>query len=110
MDTLSAKVADKVSTFLGKFHDGPKLCTILRTLPSIDLFHVPYKLSDSKAFAPNRNNSYMSCLGLTEFHTSRFRWNYLNVAPLRDIYDRWINQYASPSVELLTRLKRDLEN
>jgi len=40
----------------------------------------------------------------------RFRWNYLNVAPLRDIYDRWINQYASPSVELLTRLKRDLEN
>ncbi|MEJ7847190.1 MAG: helix-turn-helix domain-containing protein [Pyrinomonadaceae bacterium] len=40
----------------------------------------------------------------------RFRWNYLNVAPLRDIYDRWINQYASPSVELLTRLKHDLEN
>ena len=39
----------------------------------------------------------------------RFRWNYLNVAPLRDIYDRWINQYASPSAELLTRLKHDLE-
>ncbi|HLA96227.1 MAG TPA: helix-turn-helix domain-containing protein [Pyrinomonadaceae bacterium] len=39
----------------------------------------------------------------------RFRWNYLNAVPIRDIYDRWINQYASPNVELLTRLKSDLE-
>ena len=39
----------------------------------------------------------------------RFRWNYLNVVPIRDIYDRWINKYASSSVELLTKLKSDLE-
>ena len=39
----------------------------------------------------------------------RFRWNYLDVVPIREIYDRWINQYASPSVEILTRLKQDLE-
>jgi DNA-binding transcriptional ArsR family regulator len=39
----------------------------------------------------------------------RFRWNYLNAVPIREIYDRWINRYASPSVELLTRLKDDLE-
>jgi DNA-binding transcriptional ArsR family regulator len=39
----------------------------------------------------------------------RFRWNYLNAVPIREIYDRWISQYASPSVELLTKLKRDLE-
>jgi DNA-binding transcriptional ArsR family regulator len=39
----------------------------------------------------------------------KFRWNYLNVVPIRDIYDRWINQYASPSVELLAKLKHDLE-
>lgn len=39
----------------------------------------------------------------------RFRWNYLNVVPIREIYDRWINQYASPNVELLARLKHDLE-
>ena len=39
----------------------------------------------------------------------RFRWNYLNVVPILEIYDRWINQYASPDVELLTRLKHDLE-
>ena len=39
----------------------------------------------------------------------RKRWNMLNAVPIREIYDRWINKYASPSVELLTKLKRDLE-
>jgi DNA-binding transcriptional ArsR family regulator len=39
----------------------------------------------------------------------RFRWNYIDVVPIREIYGRWINQYASPSVELLTRMKSDLE-
>jgi DNA-binding transcriptional ArsR family regulator len=40
----------------------------------------------------------------------RLRWNYLNVVPIRKIYNRWISQYASPSVELLTRLQSDLES
>jgi DNA-binding transcriptional ArsR family regulator len=39
----------------------------------------------------------------------RFRWNHLNAVPIQGIYDRWISQYARPSVELLTRLKRDVE-
>ncbi|MCB0720502.1 MAG: helix-turn-helix transcriptional regulator [Bacteroidetes bacterium] len=39
----------------------------------------------------------------------RHRWNYLNVAPIQDIYDRWIKRYAAPSAALLTRLKKDLE-
>jgi DNA-binding transcriptional ArsR family regulator len=39
----------------------------------------------------------------------RFRWNYLNVVPIKEIYDRWINQYASSSVKLLAKLKRELE-
>jgi len=39
----------------------------------------------------------------------RNRWNYLNVAPIREVYDRWISPYASPSAEILTRLRRDLE-
>lgn len=40
----------------------------------------------------------------------RYRWNYLDAAPIREIYDRWINRYASPAVEILTRLKRDVES
>jgi DNA-binding transcriptional ArsR family regulator len=39
----------------------------------------------------------------------RTRWNYLNAAPLKDIYDRWISPYAAEAIELLARLKRDLE-
>lgn len=39
----------------------------------------------------------------------RFRWNYLNAVPIRQIYDRWINRYASHDVEFLSRLKHDLE-
>jgi DNA-binding transcriptional ArsR family regulator len=39
----------------------------------------------------------------------RNRWNYLNAAPFKEINDRWISPYASQAVELLARLKRDLE-
>ncbi len=39
----------------------------------------------------------------------RNRWNYLNVAPIREVYERWISPYASPSAELLTRMKRGIE-
>jgi DNA-binding transcriptional ArsR family regulator len=40
----------------------------------------------------------------------RLRWNYLNVLPIKEVYDRWIGEYASKSVELLARLRRDLES
>jgi DNA-binding transcriptional ArsR family regulator len=39
----------------------------------------------------------------------RLRWNYLDVAPFRDIYDRWISAYANEAVALLARMKRDME-
>lgn len=39
----------------------------------------------------------------------RNRWNYLNAAPFREIYDRWISSYADEAVALLARLKRDME-
>lgn len=39
----------------------------------------------------------------------KYRWNYLDAVPIREIYDRWINKYASPSVEILTGLKQDLD-
>lgn len=40
----------------------------------------------------------------------RNRWNYMNAVPIREIYDRWINKYASPSVELLSKLALDLND
>lgn len=39
----------------------------------------------------------------------RQRWNHLNVAPIKEIHDRWISPYATHAVQLLSRLKRDLE-
>jgi DNA-binding transcriptional ArsR family regulator len=39
----------------------------------------------------------------------RVRWNYLDIAPLQAIYDRWISRYAAPAVGLLARVKRELE-
>ena len=39
----------------------------------------------------------------------RERWNYLDVDPIQRLYQRWIGDYASPSADLLSRLKRDLE-
>jgi DNA-binding transcriptional ArsR family regulator len=39
----------------------------------------------------------------------RLRWNYLDVAPLQAIYERWISRYAAPSAGLLARMKRDME-
>jgi len=39
----------------------------------------------------------------------RLRWNYLDPLPIKEIHDRWISPYAAHAVELLARLKHDLE-
>lgn len=38
----------------------------------------------------------------------RCRWNYLDVAPVQRIHERWIETYAVPSARLLSRIHRDL--
>lgn len=40
----------------------------------------------------------------------RIRWNYLNVLPIREINDRWIDRIAEHSVDILSRMKHDLES
>ena len=39
----------------------------------------------------------------------RVRWNHLNVMPLKELHERWISPYATAAVDLLARMKRDLE-
>lgn len=39
----------------------------------------------------------------------RQRWNYFNPLPIQEIHDRWISRYARSAVDLLARLKADLE-
>ena len=40
----------------------------------------------------------------------RHRWNYLNPLPIKDLYDRWICSYATGAVDLLAKMKYDIEN
>lgn len=39
----------------------------------------------------------------------RLRWNYLNSLPIKELHDRWIGKYAENALELLDRMKRDVE-
>ena len=39
----------------------------------------------------------------------RLRWNYINVVPIKEIYDRWISKYASGAVDLLSEMTRQLD-
>lgn len=39
----------------------------------------------------------------------RERWNHLNPLPIKHIHDRWIGPYAAQAVEMLGRIKSDLE-
>ncbi|MGY6531964.1 ArsR/SmtB family transcription factor [Glycocaulis sp.] len=40
----------------------------------------------------------------------RERWNHLNPLPIKHIHDRWIGPYAAEAVNVLDRLKADLES
>ncbi|CDZ45548.1 ArsR/SmtB family transcription factor [Neorhizobium galegae] len=40
----------------------------------------------------------------------RERWNHLNPLPIKAIHDRWIGAYAAHAVDMLDRMKRDLED
>lgn len=39
----------------------------------------------------------------------RMRWNHLNALPIKAIHDRWIGPHAAGAVDLLARMKGDLE-
>jgi len=40
----------------------------------------------------------------------RLRWNHLDALPIKRIHDRWIGDYAANAVDLIARLKADLES
>ena len=41
--------------------------------------------------------------------SGRHRWNYINPMPIKEIYDRWISNYATHAVDVLAHMKRDLD-
>jgi DNA-binding transcriptional ArsR family regulator len=39
----------------------------------------------------------------------RLRWNYINPLPIKELHDRWISGYADGAIDLLARMKREME-
>lgn len=39
----------------------------------------------------------------------RMRWNYLDVSPIQRIHERWIQAYAAPSAQLLSKWQQEIE-
>jgi len=39
----------------------------------------------------------------------RVRWNYINPLPIKELHDRWIGAYADSAIDLLARMKREIE-
>ena len=70
-----------------------------------------------EAFAALDRCTVMQHLGVLEDaglviaqRKGRERWNHLSPVPIKHIHDRWIGEYASSAVNLLARLKADLES
>ncbi len=39
----------------------------------------------------------------------RLRWNYINPLPIKELHDRWIGSYADSAIDLLARMRREIE-
>jgi DNA-binding transcriptional ArsR family regulator len=39
----------------------------------------------------------------------RNRLNYINPLPIKEIHDRWINDYATKAIDLLARMKHEID-
>ena len=41
-------------------------------------------------------------------HSGKYRWNYINLLPIKEIHDRWITKFSVDAIDLLTKLKQDM--
>ncbi len=77
----------------------------------------PYTTGDLCARFPRMNRcTVMQHLGVLERagliivkREGRLRWNYINPLPIKAIHDRWISPHARGAVEVLARMKREME-
>lgn len=69
------------------------------------------ELPDLSRFAVMQHLGVLEEAGLVLYRKEgRTRMNYANPVPLREIYDRWVNQYASSAAETAQHLRRYAEN
>jgi DNA-binding transcriptional ArsR family regulator len=41
-------------------------------------------------------------------HEGKYRWNYINLIPIKEIHDRWIRKYSLDALDVLSQMKKDL--
>ncbi len=99
-DSIFKALADHTRrTILDLVKDGPKTTgDLCHAFPKLDRCTVMMHLSQLE-------NAEL----VIAKRQGRYRWNYLNVVPVQNIYERWISQYAAPSAALLTRISADLD-
>jgi len=42
-------------------------------------------------------------------HSGKYRWNYINLPPIRELHDRWISKFSLDAIDIHTKLKQDIE-
>jgi DNA-binding transcriptional ArsR family regulator len=42
-------------------------------------------------------------------HRGKYRWNYINLLPIRELHDRWISRFSLDAIDILAKLKQDVE-
>lgn len=43
-------------------------------------------------------------------HKGRYRWNFINLFPIKEIHDRWITKYSLTALNVLSELNHDAEH
>lgn len=72
---------------------------------------VAERFPDLTRFAVMQHLGVLEKAGLVLPHRrGRQRYNYLNPAPIQQIYDRWVAHYTRPWVEALVSLRHELES
>ena len=42
-------------------------------------------------------------------HSGKYRWNYINLLPIRELHDRWISKFSLDAIDIHTESKQDIE-
>jgi DNA-binding transcriptional ArsR family regulator len=41
-------------------------------------------------------------------HIGKYRWNYINLLPIKELHARWITKFSVDAIDLLAKLKQDM--
>ena len=42
-------------------------------------------------------------------HRGKYRWNYINLFPIRELHDRWISKFSLDAIDIVAKSKHDID-